>query len=224
LTGHTLQLLDSAVLAIFATALFVSGGLAVLATIVVRLVQDRGAPPAQSRRAARSKSPGGVRLTTNELLLFCLAITTFSMLGFVTGDIMGQSRDAAVGAVLPAVLTLLGGVTIYIMGSKGVETQARVSAMVLCFSIALLAGSLYGATLRVAFDGDRSRMLQFEDNRNAVEVQQLLNYIEVLKLERELGNNEKLDLSHFKSALERDESAKLPASSESAKASLTEHK
>jgi hypothetical protein len=54
-----------------------------------------------------------------------LAKLAFSALGFVTGDIMGNSRDSAVGDVLPAVLTLVAGVSIYVIGTKGVASQTR---------------------------------------------------------------------------------------------------
>lgn len=183
---YTVQILDPALLSIFATSLIVSSLLALVVTIVVR----------------------SLRLPTTGFWSLFLAVLAFSLLGFVTGQIMGQSRESAVGAVLPAVLTLLGGVAIYLIGSKGAQAQAIVSSMLFCFSITLLAGSLYGARLRVEFDSTnpaymRSREIGLEQNRHAVEVQQLLDYVELLKLKRDFGEKEKLDLSRFNSVLER---------------------
>ena len=138
-----------------------------------------------------------------------LAILAFSMLGFVTGEVMGVSRESAVGTVVPAVLTLLGGVAVYLVGSKGAEAQANVSAMVLCFAVALLIGSLFGARVRVEYDYAatdperlRIRDLALEQNKFAVEVQRLEHYIEILKLKRDFAAEEKLDLSRFDSTFE----------------------
>src|SRR5262245_33963646 len=131
------------------------------------------------------------------------------MLGFVTGEVMGISREAAVGSVVPAVLTLLGGVAVYLVGSKGVEAQANVSAMVLCFAVALLVGSSFGAEERGQYDyaendPDRLRInaLALEHNKLAVEIQRLENYMEFLKLKRDFAEEEKLDLSRFESTFE----------------------
>ena len=62
------------------------------------------------------------RLTRKDFRLLLLVLLAFSLLGFVTGQIMGQSREPAVMAVLPAVLTLLGGIDVYLVGAKGIQT------------------------------------------------------------------------------------------------------
>ena len=183
-----MQLLDPPLLAVFGTALVVSIILAAAVTSLVRFA----------------------KLVRKTLALLFLVILTFSLLGFVTGEIMGQSRESAVGAVLPAVLTLLGGVAIYLIGSKGVQTQAMVASMVFCFAIALLMGTVYGARLRVEFEAGNSdpgylwaRSLALEQNRRLLEAVRLRDYVELLKLKRDFADKEKLDLSRFDSVLER---------------------
>jgi ABC-type multidrug transport system fused ATPase/permease subunit len=181
------QLLNISILNILVTALLTSAIMASAATVMVRL-----------RRPARG-----------HLWLVFLAIFAFSMLGFVTGQVMGQSRESAVGTVVPAVLTLLGGVAVYVVGSKGVEVQANVSAMVLCFAVTLLIGTLFGSKMRFDYDyavADpvrlRNRELALQQNRSALEIQRLEDYIELLKLKRDFTEQEKLDLSRFESSFE----------------------
>ena len=108
LTGHLLQLLEPQVLAAVATALIFSSVLALIVSFIVRYF----------------------RLTRKDFRLLLLVLLAFSLLGFVTGQIMGQSREPAVMAVLPAVLTLLGGIVIYLVGAKGIQTQAIDASMV----------------------------------------------------------------------------------------------
>jgi ABC-type multidrug transport system fused ATPase/permease subunit len=181
------QLLNVAILNVLVTALLVSVGISSLATGAAWLL-----------RSGRRR-----------LSFVFLAISAFSILGFVTGEVMGISRESAVGTVVPAVLTLLGGVAVYLVGSKGAEAQANVSAMVLCFAVALLIGSLFGARLRVEYDyemADPERLrisdLALEQNKMALEVQRLEDYIEILKLKRDFAAEEKLDLSRFDSMFE----------------------
>jgi hypothetical protein len=146
---------------------------------------------------------------TNIYLAF-LAVLTFGLLGFVTGKILGNSREAAVGTVVPAVLTLLGSVSIYVIGVKGTRAQGPVSAMVLCFTICLLAGSHFGAQLRYDYEvfiSDPGRVaerdLLLEQKRLGLDLQRLLNYLELLKTRQSLQEVSKIDLSKFQSAFER---------------------
>lgn len=128
------------------------------------------------------------------------AVLSFSSFGFVTGFLMGSN----VSTVLPAVLTLLGGVAVYVVGSKGTEAQATVSGLVMCFAVTLFAGSLFGLQLQVEYNSQlndparlRQQALALEANREALEVQRLLDYIQVLKLKQGLADQNKLDLSKF---------------------------
>jgi hypothetical protein len=132
-----------------------------------------------------------------------LAVAAFAMLGFVTGNAMANSREPAVAAVMPAVLTLMGGVGAFLIGAKGVKTQAVVAALILNFSLSLMAGAFYGAELRVQNDLSVRNDIEVEKNRHAVDLQRLLGYVDLVKTKRDLEAQEKVDLSRFESLLER---------------------
>jgi hypothetical protein len=142
--------------------------------------------------------------------ILLLAVFAFSMLGFVTGELLGDSRDSAVGSVVPAVLTLLGGVVAYIISSKGVRSQTAVSASLICFVFCFLTGSLFGIRLRVEYEESirdpgylGQRELALERNKAAVEIERLENYVTWLQLRNDYEEQKKLDLSHFQSAFEQ---------------------
>jgi hypothetical protein len=71
----------------------------------------------------------------------------FSLLGFVSGLLTGHSRAPAVGAVLPGILTLVGGLAIYLTANKG-GLRVLVSAAVISLSVSLWVGAMWGAILR----------------------------------------------------------------------------
>ena len=190
-----MQLLHPQVLAAFATALIVSGVLSLLAALFICYF----------------------RLARKDFRLLLLVLFAFSLLGFVTGQIMGQSREPAVMGVLPAVLTLLGGIAIYLVGAKGLQTQALVAAMVSSFALALLIGVHFGGRLRVDFeiqnaaylDNQRHAVeLQAEDHRFVVETVRLQRYVDFLKLKGDFAEKEKLDLTRFDSFYEQRPPAK----------------
>jgi hypothetical protein len=182
------QLISLGFLNIMGTALLVSGFLAAIATAGV----------------------WALRRGQTDIWSTFLAVFAFSVLGFVTGKVMGNSREAAVGTIVPAVLTLLGGIAIYVIGAKGTRVQGPVSAMVLCFAVCLFAGSHFGAQLRYeyeAFITDPMRIARHdllrEETRQATELKRLLNYVELLKFQRSFIEKEKVDLSRFVSTLEK---------------------
>jgi len=134
---------------------------------------------------------------------FSLAVFAFSMLGFVSGSIMSDSREPTVAAVLPAVLTLMSGVAAFHIGSKGVENQVAVCALIFVFSFALYVGSFYGSEVRAQNDASVARDIEIEKNRYTVDVQRLADHVALLKLKRDFESQEKIDLSRFESSLER---------------------
>jgi len=75
-------------------------------------------------------------------------ILSFSILGIVTGVIAGDSREAAVSATLPAVLSIIGGLAIYLV-DRGVLKRILVSLSIMALSINLIVGFFWGAILRV---------------------------------------------------------------------------
>jgi hypothetical protein len=69
------------------------------------------------------------------------------MLGSVTGLLAGQSRTAALGTVLPAVLGLVGGITVYLLGQDD-RNRLLVSLSIIALSFTLFIASGWGARLR----------------------------------------------------------------------------
>lgn len=87
---------------------------------------------------------GGNKGQRKELFLVVLA---FSMLGMVTGYLTGFSREPAIGAVMPAVLSLMGGLLVFLVG-KNKESRSIVSTAMFVFTFMLLLGSGWGAVMR----------------------------------------------------------------------------
>ena len=78
---------------------------------------------------------------------YFLVFLSFSMLGIVTGYLTGFSREPAVGAVLPAVLSLMGGLLVFMVGKDASNRKILCSSMFL-FSLMLLIGSGWGSVMR----------------------------------------------------------------------------
>jgi predicted enzyme related to lactoylglutathione lyase len=79
---------------------------------------------------------------------FFIVILSFSMLGIVTGMVAGNSREPAVGATLPAVLSLIGGLAIYLV-DKGIAERILVSLSIIVLSMNLIVGFFWGAVVRI---------------------------------------------------------------------------
>ena len=77
-----------------------------------------------------------------------VVIASFSLLGFVVGDLTGQSREPAVAATIGALLTLLGGALVYLLGEHGPAKQVFVSAAVCVMALSLFFGTNWGSVLR----------------------------------------------------------------------------
>lgn len=82
-----------------------------------------------------------------ERIEFILMLLAFSMLGLVAGYLTGNSRESAVGAVLPAVLSFIGGLAVFLIG-KDKAHKTTVSLSVLTFSLSLLLGTSWGSIMR----------------------------------------------------------------------------
>lgn len=109
---------------------------------------------------------------------FFIVLFSFALLGMVTGLLAGFSRTPAMGAVLPAVLSLVGGLAIYVIGVAKAD-QMLIGTCVIALSLNLLIGSVWGALLRD--DSERAHKSANAGMREAlVEVQ-------VREFRRELG-------------------------------------
>jgi hypothetical protein len=97
-------------------------------------------------------------------LIFCArpfrqvlsVVFALSLLGLVTGQVTGFSRVSAVGTVLPAVLGLLGGLMLYLIGTKGQRLQAPVVMGVIGLTANLLVGIYWGARSRGDYEADQA--------------------------------------------------------------------
>jgi hypothetical protein len=78
-----------------------------------------------------------------------LVILGFSMLGIVTGYLSGFSRAPALGTVLPSVLSLMGGLVVYLVGRHS-TSRVIVSLSIVAFSLTLFIGAEWGAVMRGA--------------------------------------------------------------------------
>jgi hypothetical protein len=81
-------------------------------------------------------------------------LAAFTMLGLVTGVLTGFSRVPVAGAVIPAVLTLVGGLAMYLVRKENNSTRVLVSASLIALAFTLLVGSIWGAVLREAYTGN----------------------------------------------------------------------
>jgi hypothetical protein len=130
------------------------------------------------------------------------------MLGFVTGHNMSVSREPAVAAVMPAALTLMGGIAVFLIGSKGVQSQTAVAALILNFSLSFFIGGYSGSALREQDEVSAGHQIALEKNRHATDLQRLLDYLDLMKTKSEIEEQEHVDLSGFQSTLNQKEEDK----------------
>ena len=76
-----------------------------------------------------------------------LALVAFALLGVVSGVVTGLSRESAVGAVLPAVLSLVGVLVLYMLGFEKGDPRL-VSGCVIALTATLGVGVMWGSVLR----------------------------------------------------------------------------
>jgi len=74
-------------------------------------------------------------------------VLAFSMLGIVTGYLTGFSREPAIDAVVPAMLSLMGGILVFLIG-KNKESRSIVSVSIFSFTFMILLGSSWGSVMR----------------------------------------------------------------------------
>jgi hypothetical protein len=124
------------------------------------------------------------------------AVFALCLLGIVTGQITGLSREAAVGTVIPAILGLLGGIVLYLIGTKGKELQVLVVMGVIGLTLNLLVGVYWGAYSRDAYEAYSNtpevltaQALAKEKARYTEALQRLVNDHKYAKLKAELEAN-----------------------------------
>ncbi|MBV9393363.1 MAG: hypothetical protein JOZ84_03025 [Methylobacteriaceae bacterium] len=151
-----------------------------------------------------------VRIHSENFGAVFFTVLAFSLLGFITGEVTANSRESAVGAVLPGVLTLLGSVAAYTISTRGIKQQSGISAILICFSLTFLVGAIFGALVRQEYELALQspswlvqRELAAQQPNLPVEIQRLEDYIQMLKMRKDYADAEKLDLSHFEISFEK---------------------
>ena len=109
--------------------------------------------------------------TAAEAILSGLRLSLpLGIIAMVTGYLVGQSRQPAVSALVPALLTLLGGLLVYLFqrnDQDGSQRRGAATAIALpSFAFFVLVGALHGADVRTEFEVQAAR-------RDALEVVRL---------------------------------------------------
>jgi hypothetical protein len=127
-----------------------------------------------------------------------ISVLAFSMIGIVVGNITGISRVAIVGAVIPAVLALIGGVAAYLVGTGGRIRQMHVSLAVISMFSNLIVGTYWGSTTRTRFENNQSAALSSgiskEDVNFAIALQHLSNELKFRKIKNAIEKQESISL------------------------------
>lgn len=80
-----------------------------------------------------------------------IVLLGFAVLGAITGFLTGMSRSPAVGTVLPAVLSLVGGIAVFMLSKDG-KVRDFVSRSVVALSVCIIVAALWGALERSAWE------------------------------------------------------------------------
>ncbi|MGY6646124.1 MAG: hypothetical protein ACXIVD_12975 [Salinarimonas sp.] len=107
-----------------------------------------------------------------------IACATFGLLGSIVGFIMAMSREPSVDAIIPALLTIAGGLMVYVMTGKGMATRLLILCALSSFSLNILVGTLSGSRLRTTIE-------MHERFEVAEQNERIRQYIEALKLQFE---------------------------------------
>lgn len=78
-----------------------------------------------------------------------LIIFGFCSLGLTVGVLAGDSGEQVISTVLPAVLSLVGGLAVYLIGREAKDAYI-VAASIAALSFTLLLGAVIGANNRIA--------------------------------------------------------------------------
>jgi hypothetical protein len=118
--------------------------LGVIAAFVVSLVLS----------IEKSETPFQTRLAANFRSVVYLSVPIV-ILGYATGYLTGISRAAAIGNLIPAMLTLVGGLTIYLFKESSDSITRAVAFSVFMFGFSIFYGVQVGAYYREYKQADR---------------------------------------------------------------------
>lgn len=85
-----------------------------------------------------------------------MPLSAVSTLGMVVGHMTGLSRTAIVGEVIPAFLTLIGGLLIYLVGFHGLKKQQMAALNVMIMVVMIQVGTGWGSHARIEFEDRRA--------------------------------------------------------------------
>jgi hypothetical protein len=85
----------------------------------------------------------------------------FGIVGMISGYMTGSSRVGAISALVPAALTLVGGVGVYLFG-KGGKSAILAAFAIIDFSVLMLVGSLIGGRERVQTEAAQASLENME--------------------------------------------------------------
>ena len=85
-------------------------------------------------------------LNNNKMASFI--VFSFAFLGLTAGYLSGISRESILGDVIPAILAIISGVSLYLIQQEKGD-RVLVGSVIIVLSAGLLLGSLWGASARV---------------------------------------------------------------------------
>ena len=97
-----------------------------------------------------------LRFLQTVIPLFCFSLPVMG-LGACVGYLMSLSREPAVSATIPAVLSLVGGLLIYVYSLDNIRKSIVAGTATVVFTLNLMLGSAFGSYLRET--GRTERML-----------------------------------------------------------------
>ena len=111
--------------------------------------------------AAPGERAAALKVNALHALAFSAPI---SVLAFVSGYLTGVSRGGVVGNVLPAVLSLIGGIGLYVFGTEN-RFKIVIGYCVFMFAVNLLYGAQTGALERELGREARVKILSEQERR-----------------------------------------------------------
>jgi len=121
-----------------------------------------------------------------------VSLSGFSLFGLVIGKLTTDTLESTISSVLPAVLGFIGGIVIFITGTKGAKSQMIVSLMIFSFSLALITGAVWGQSTRRAYElAKYNQLLKVEEFKIGLGMEMLHNEFELERMKRDYAELEK---------------------------------
>jgi hypothetical protein len=100
---------------------------------------------------------------TNLVVIWGYSIP-ISLIGYTTGYLTGDSRSPVVGGIVPSILTVIGGLSIYVFGTDD-KYKTIIGYNVLVFAFMLFYGITIGTYDREGYRADRLIDLSEQEQR-----------------------------------------------------------